>query len=237
MILIHILSFSYIWHSLRFISRSQIMEEKSIEKIPQFTINDLIHITEKFLERKVLVEKSGTSDHQIDQWIKDGEFPDPTYRTPDGKEWFPPYMEILIKRSIKNNTNPKVEFMKDAEKVLAKPGFVYRFGKVETTGTSPEDLKNMWMDFKSGLYGACLRKPDPKSILDKGYLIRNIEDLLSKPEPENPKWRSALKEMVNRLDAVEAQFTDYDRTRFGGKVSRDIFITNIKKEYRGIFTE
>ncbi|MCL5804177.1 MAG: DUF6058 family natural product biosynthesis protein [Candidatus Thermoplasmatota archaeon] len=213
------------------------MEEKSIERKPQFSTNDLSHITEKFLERKKLVEKSGTSDHQVEKWIKNGEFPDPTYITPDGKEWFPPYVEILIKRSMENNTNPKIEFLKDADKVLATPGYVYRFGKVETTGTSPEDVENMWMDFKSGLYGACLRKPDPKSILDKGYLIRNIEGLLSKPEPENPQWCSALKEMVYRLDAVEAQFTDYDRTRFGGTVSRDIFITNIKKEYRGIFPE
>ncbi|MCL4341849.1 MAG: DUF6058 family natural product biosynthesis protein [Candidatus Thermoplasmatota archaeon] len=213
------------------------MEEKSIEKKAQYSRNDLSHIMEKFLERKSLVEKTGTSDQQVDQWIKGGVFPDPTYRTPDGKEWFPPYMEILIRRSMENNTNPKLEFQKDAEKVLAKPGYVYRFGKVETTGTSPEDVENMWIDFKSGLYGACLRKPDPKSILDKGYLIRSIEELLSKSEPANTKWCSALKELVNQLDSVEAQFTDYDRTRFGGKVSRDIFITDIKREYRGIFQE
>lgn len=203
----------------------------------QFSLNDLSVITEKFLEMRTLVKKTGTSEDQIGKWIKNEEFPDPTYRTPDGKEWYPPYMVILIKRSMENNTNPKTEFMKDSEKVLAKPGYVYRFGKVETTGTSTEDIENMWKDFKSGLYGACLRKPDPKSILDKGYLIKKIEELLSKPESKNYVWRAALKEAVNLLDSIEAQFTDYDRTRFGGTVSRDLFITNVKNEYRDIFQE
>ena len=213
------------------------MKEKNMETKPQFSLNDLSLITEKFLELKTLVKKSGASDSQIEKWIVNQDFPDPTYRTPDGKEWYPPYMVILIKRSVENNTNPKTEFMKDSEKVLAKPGYVYRFGKVETTGTSTEDIENMWKDFKSGLYGACLRKPDPRSILDKGYLIMKIEGFLSKPEPENSVWRAALKEAVNLLDGIEAQFTDYDRTRFGGTVSRDLFITNVKKEYRDIFQE
>lgn len=213
------------------------MNEKSTETKLEFSVKDIGHISNHFLDRNTLIEKSGVSNTVIEKWINHGEFPDPTYKTPDGKEWFPPYLVILIRRSIENSSNPKDEFLKDAVKVLSKPGYVYRFGKVESTGMNPEDAEKMWMDFRSGLYGACLRKPDPDSILQKGDLIRQIEELLSRPEPGNTDWCSALRKSVENLDTIEAQFTDYDRSRFGGSVSRDIFITNVKNKYMEIFQD
>jgi len=90
------------------------MNEKSTETKLEFSVKDLGHISNHFLDRNTLIEK----------WINHGEFPDPTYKTPDGKEWFPPYLVILIRRSMENSSNPKDEFLKDAVKVLSKPGYV-----------------------------------------------------------------------------------------------------------------
>ena len=71
----------------------------------------------------------------------------------------------------------------------------------------------------------------------KGSLIKTIKELLANPDPENVEWCEKLRKTVNELDSVEAQFTDFDRKRFGGTVSRDVYITSIKKQYSQIFTE
>jgi hypothetical protein len=213
------------------------MEGKNIEKKLEFSVNDIEHIRSTFVDRKTLIEKNGTTDEKIAEWHTNGDFPEPTYSTDDGKEWYPPYLVILIRRSLNNGSSPREEFLKDAKKVLNKPSYVYRFGNVEVTGLHEDDAQKMWMDFKSGLYGACLRKPEPESILEKGALIKTIKELISNPDPAGTEWRSALRETVNRLDNIEAQFTDYDRIRFGGTVSRDIFITNVKKQFGEIFSE
>ena len=75
----------------------------------------------------------------------------------------------------------------------------------------------------------------PHMVIDLDQV--KIEELLSKPESKNSQWCSELKETVNSLDSIEPQFMDYDRSRFGGTVSRDLIITNVKNEYRDIFQE
>lgn len=214
--------------------RLQSMDGKKVEN-KAYSQSDLNQIRGSFLSLDDVMEKSGTTEEMITKWSDAGEFPDPTYETPDGKKWFPPYIVVLIGRSLRNGTNPRDEFLQDARKVLEKPGYVYRFGNVEATGTGEEDAGKMWMDFKSGLYGACLRKPEPESIVAKGNLIRTIKELVSHPETGSSQWRQELRDSVNQLDAIEAQFTDFDRARFGGTVSRDLFITSIKKQFEDIF--
>ncbi|MHB1440379.1 MAG: DUF6058 family natural product biosynthesis protein [Cuniculiplasma sp.] len=213
------------------------MEGKNIEKKLQFSVNDIEHIRSTFVDRKTLVEKTGTTDEKLQKWYDNGDFPEPTYSTDDGKEWYPPYLVILIGKGLNNESSPREEFLKDAEKVLNKPAYVYRFGNVEVTGSHEDDAQKMWKDFKSGLYGACLKKPEPESILEKGELIKTIKELISNSDPTSTEWRSTLREKVNSLDTIEAQFTDYDRIRFGGTVSRDIFITNVKKQFSEVFSE
>jgi predicted DNA-binding transcriptional regulator AlpA len=213
------------------------MDKNEHEKNTELSQSDVTHIRGNFLNMNDVMEKSGVTHEVITKWLDRGEFPEPTYLTQDGVLWYPPYLVILVQRSLRNDTNPKYEFLLDAKKVLEKPGYVYRFGQVEKTGTDDEDAEKMWDDFKSGLYGACLRKPDPKSIMAKGSLIKTIKELLANPDPENVEWCEKLRKTVNELDSVEAQFTDFDRKRFGGTVSRDVYITSIKKQYSHIFTE
>ncbi len=211
------------------------METVKENKQPVFKNEELELITRNMLDLDTIMRKVGIHYEKIAGWIKASVFPDPTYMTPDGKKWYPKYVLILVERSLKNNTTPKEEFVHDAIKVLSKPGHVYRFGNVEEIQPDPEGVENMWTDFRSGLYGACLRKPTPKNILSKGELINMIRQLVDNPEPGNISWKESLKKCVDELDEIEAQFTDYDRQRFGGKVSRDIFVTGVKEKYPELF--
>lgn len=211
------------------------MEKMNHENNNPFDSKDLMYITKNLLTTDEIIEKSKVSPSRISEWLELGAFPEPTYVTSDGKKWYPKYTVILVQRSIKNGTSPKDEFINDAKKVINKSGHVYRFGKVEETNESDDELEKMWTDFRSGLYGACLRVPDPKNILSKGDLINKIKGLLEKPDLSDVSWCDSLKKYVNELDNVEAEFTNYDRARFGGQVSRDMFVTEVKTKYPQIF--
>ena len=211
------------------------MEKMNQELNNTFDRKDLMYITKNLLTMDEIIERSKVSSSKITEWIERGEFPEPTYVTSNGKRWYPRYIVILIQRSNENGTSPKDEFINDAKKVIDKSKLVYRFGRVEETNDSDDELEKMWTDFRFGLYGACLRVPDPKNILSKGELISKIQKLLEKPDPSNASWCDSLEKCVNELDKVEAEFTSYDRVRFGGQVSRDIFVTDVKKKYPQIF--
>ena len=211
------------------------MEKMNQELNNTFDRKDLMYITKNLLTMDEIIERSKVSSSKITEWMERGEFPEPTYVTSNGKRWYPRYIVILIQRSNENGTSPKDEFINDAKKVIDKSKLVYRFGRVEETNDSDDELEKMWTDFRSGLYGACLRVPDPKNILSKGELISKIQKMLEKPDLSNASWCGSLEKCVNELDKVEAEFTSYDRVRFGGQVSRDIFVTDVKKKYPQIF--
>lgn len=73
-----------------------------------------------------------------------------------------------------------------------------------------EDMKREWDDFLTDAYGACLRVPCPESIVDKAWLIEQIERLLAASHPKDQSWRTAIAELVDHLDRLEAQFTLFD---------------------------
>jgi len=201
-----------------------------------FDESELNYIEKNLIDLGTIVKETGVDTLRIVEWADASTFPDPTYRTSDGRKWYPRYVAILVKRSMENNTSPKDEFIHDATNVLNRPSYVYREGKVESVRFDPSDIEKMWLDFKSGLYGACLKKPDPKNILSKGEIISRIEELVNNPRQGDGSWEESLKRYVKELDKIEAPFTDYDRARFGGKVSRDLFITAVKEKYPELFS-
>jgi hypothetical protein len=81
-----------------------------------------------------------------------------------------------------------------------------------------------WDAYLSGQY-VCLRTVSPTTIRRKGELVAAIDAALVAADSGSPAQAAALHALVDELDALEPDFTAYDRLRFGGPVSRDTHIT------------
>lgn len=82
----------------------------------------------------------------------------------------------------------------------------------------------------SGRY-VCLKSVTPEGIRRKDELVEMIEGLLSDPRPSDEAWPADLRAAVDELDGLEPPFTAYDRLRFGGPVSRDRCIDDVRRKY------
>jgi hypothetical protein len=94
----------------------------------------------------------------------------------------------------------------------------------------PEVAAEEWEAYLSGQY-VCLRHVSPATIRRKDALCSAIEELLDAPRPESAEWLLALHELIDELDALEPPFAAYDRLRFGGAVSRDRLITDLRSKF------
>ncbi|WP_432941922.1 DUF6058 family natural product biosynthesis protein [Kribbella sp. CA-253562] len=83
----------------------------------------------------------------------------------------------------------------------------------------PATGREEWQAYLSGQY-VCLHSVTPATIQRKGELVHAIERTTDPAD---------LKRLVDELDALEPDFTGYDRLRFGGPVSRDTHITAVRK--------
>jgi len=87
-----------------------------------------------------------------------------------------------------------------------------------------------WRGYLSGRY-VCLKSVTPTTMQRKDSLMTAIGDAKRDPRPDSPEWRSTLHALVDELDALEPTFTAYDRLRFGGPVSRDTHIDDVRAAY------
>ncbi|MEV6282222.1 DUF6058 family natural product biosynthesis protein [Kribbella sp. NPDC051770] len=83
----------------------------------------------------------------------------------------------------------------------------------------PATADEEWEAYLSGQY-VCLHSVTPVTIQRKTELLQAI-DRTSDPVE--------LAAYVDELDALEPEFTGYDRLRFGGPVSRDTHITAVRQ--------
>ncbi|HTJ26746.1 MAG TPA: DUF6058 family natural product biosynthesis protein [Candidatus Limnocylindria bacterium] len=91
-----------------------------------------------------------------------------------------------------------------------------------------------WSAYLGGGYGACLKELSPEAIVHKTVLIARIETLLDAEAPDARDWVARLRAAVDALDAIEKPFARSDRARFGGPVTRDRFIDDVRRRYPGI---
>ncbi|MFD1048199.1 DUF6058 family natural product biosynthesis protein, partial [Kibdelosporangium lantanae] len=82
----------------------------------------------------------------------------------------------------------------------------------------------------SGQY-VCLRSVTPTTMRRKDALMTAIDDAVRDPRPDDRSWLSRLHALVDELDALEPPFTAYDRLRFGGPVSRDTHVDQVRAAY------
>lgn len=102
----------------------------------------------------------------------------------------------------------------------------------------PGTAESEWADFLSGQY-VCLRTVNPVSIRRKTMLIeqaRAAVDVL-RTDPRDELAQGALAEAVDGgigvegLDKLLLPMTGYDRRRFGGPTSRDIWVDAVRAEF------
>lgn len=85
-----------------------------------------------------------------------------------------------------------------------------------------------WRGYLSGQY-VCLRRVTPQTIQRKTHLIAHIRTMIRDSTSDTPELRRALAQSVDELDHLELPFTAYDRLRFGGPTSRDIWIDQVRR--------
>jgi hypothetical protein len=94
----------------------------------------------------------------------------------------------------------------------------------------PAAAVSEWDAYLAGHY-VCLRSVTPENIKRKAELVAAIEEQLAGPQPESADWLERLHELVDELDELEPPFAPYDRLRFGGPVSRDRLIDDVRELY------
>ncbi|WP_371502487.1 DUF6058 family natural product biosynthesis protein [Kitasatospora sp. NBC_00374] len=90
--------------------------------------------------------------------------------------------------------------------------------------------KDEWDAYLSGQY-VCLHAVTPAAIRRKGSLTAAIAAAPDEPDAGSVAWSSRLHALVDELDALEPQFADYDRLRFGGPTSRDLCIDAVRARF------
>jgi len=87
-----------------------------------------------------------------------------------------------------------------------------------------------WQAYLSGQY-VCLHSVTPATIQRKDHLTTVISAAPSEPHAGTPEWLALLHARIDELDALEPEFTSYDRLRFGGPTSRDTCITAMRARF------
>ena len=85
--------------------------------------------------------------------------------------------------------------------------------------------------YLSGQY-VCLWSVTPATIQAKTRAIEAIRAEVAEIEAGHGSL-TELAAAVNDLDGLEPAFTAYDRLRFGGRTSREVWIDDVRKKYLG----
>lgn len=93
----------------------------------------------------------------------------------------------------------------------------------------PQEASAEWDAYVSG-QNVCLRAVTPDSIQRKNHLVSAIRRVLAE-QPKSARWPDDLHELVDELDQLEFPFAPYDRLRFGGSVTRDTAIDDVRARF------
>ena len=96
--------------------------------------------------------------------------------------------------------------------------------------TDQEHAAEEWRSYLDGLY-VCLYTVTPTHMQRKDWLSDRIQERIDQPQSGSTEWCTQLHELVDELDALTTEFTAYDRLRFGGPVSRDRLIDDVRANH------
>jgi hypothetical protein len=205
--------------------------------LPELSAEDDRYIRTHFVTRTELARLCGLSDGEVRERQSQDEFPQPTYTTSDGVEWYPRGYAVAVRRAADSGITLRTLFFEDFRRLCSPSddeGSGPDRGSSDQTPLDPRILEE-WEGYLSGEYGACLKVPWVPCILQKAGLMARIDALLTVPNPESWAWANELRHAVNALDRLEQPFARWDRIRFGGPVSRDRYISAVRTRYPHVF--
>ncbi len=173
------------------------------------TAEDDAYVNEYFLTVEKLAREQGVDADEIRGLMCAGLIPLPSYLRSDGAQMVPSDLLTLAQTA-------------DGTEKLA--------GWFADQFNDPAEGHEEWQSYLSGQY-VCLRHVTPATIKRKNELCEEIGQLLESPRQESTEWLDALHRLVDELDALEPPFAPYDRLRFGGAVSRDELITDVRRRF------
>jgi Family of unknown function (DUF6058) len=178
-------------------------------RLPESAERDIAYVKESFV----------ALDDSTRPYVERGILPQATYVLPDGTPMVPSDHAQLLQDV-------------DGDPAAVADDFRVRF---IFAGGHPDEVQREYEAWLSGEYGACLHSTTPEAIAAKSALVGAIEALLAQPVPRHAWWRGALRGAVDALDALERQFAECDRVRFGAPTSRDRLITATRKRFPGVW--
>ncbi|WP_248579794.1 GNAT family N-acetyltransferase [Nocardioides sp. InS609-2] len=100
------------------------------------------------------------------------------------------------------------------------------------TAEEQATAESEWGDYLSGQY-VCLRDVQPVRMQQKTQHIEQIRAAIAVLEqhPGDHVARGSLGEAVERLEQIELPMTDYDRLRFGGPLSPEVWIHDVRRDH------
>jgi RimJ/RimL family protein N-acetyltransferase len=95
-----------------------------------------------------------------------------------------------------------------------------------------ETAQEEWSAYLSGRY-VCLRSVTPLNIRRKAVLVAQVRAAVAvlEQDPRDHRARGSLGEATSRLDDLELPMTGYDRLRFAGPLSREVWIDEPRRRF------
>jgi hypothetical protein len=173
------------------------------------TPDDDVYVSEWFTPLEELAAQAGEAADELRRLVLSNRLPLPSYIRSDGAQMMAHDLLELPRRAGGVDRLPE-----------------YFAGQFE----DPVKAVSEWDAYLAGHY-VCLRSVSPDNMKRKDALVEAIETQLTQQQPDSTGWLERLHELVDELDALEPPFAPYDRLRFGGPVSRDRLITDVREQY------
>jgi hypothetical protein len=173
------------------------------------TRSDDAYVTAWYVTIEELAETSRVEADEIRRLMLANRLPLPSYIRSDGKQ--------MVAR--------------DLLELLEEAGGANRLtGWFAARWDSPNEAIEQWDAYLSGQY-VCLRRVHPDNMRRKDELVAAISAGLESPQLGSAEWLERLHTLVDELDEIEPPFAPYDRLRFGGPLSRDRLIDDVRRQF------
>lgn len=172
----------------------------------EMTPADDAYVSSWFTTVEALAAEAGFTPDELRRLMLAGRLPLPSYVRSDGAQMVPPDLLALIDR---------------AGGVTELPAWF------AAHWDEPTQAVEEWDAYLGGRY-VCLRVVSPENIKRKDELVRAIEAALAGAGGDRP---DGLHVLVDELDELEPPFAPFDRLRFGGPVSRDRLIDDVRRDF------
>ena len=181
----------------------------AVNGVYPMTPEDDTYASQWYVELETLAEKNGINPSDIRRLMLADRLPLPSYIRSDGKQMVARDLLELPQRAGGYDELPE--------------WFAQHF-------ESSRDAIREWDGYLRGHY-VCLRNVLPETIKRKEELVKAIKIATAEPQANDQAWLEALHRLVDELDALEPPFTAYDRLRFGGPISRDTCINEVRARF------